>query len=453
MTVCTRSKTLLIILKWMIGAVVFWKTEKNQNWTYFEGVYFAYTTLLTIGYGDFQPESNSGKPFFVFWSLLAVPTLTILISNMGDTVIQLIKDITIWLGEITVLPSEAGSMRQSLKIGITKMTGGRINVQGIRDSDDNIEEEAPGLVHMPRRRKPDEPTHDKQDVEAAQQIAAEFDKAEQLDEEEARRQGDRIAQDIHHYRHILIQEVRNVYAQVNAPEPKKYSYEEWSYYLELLGEDEANPIYHRKAPLRPRNIDSKKSTDEATTVAAEEQDVDTTKDAGQKHAAAEGTENDQTRQKIKQWSWMGNRSPLMGDKEEAEWILEKLFERLEDELNRERKLAVKLRAKKERETGEKQDDLAWPPRPVEDRGKHMPPALKDAYDEDEEDKNSESSKTLKGQISGEDKDSRSTSTEDEKTLKGPSVEERRDPRPPQRGEGRTEEEWGSLKQGFTPENR
>ena len=398
----------------MIGAVVFWKTERNQNWTYFEGVYFAYTTLLTIGYGDFQPESNSGKPFFVFWSLLAVPTLTILISNMGDTVIQLIKDLTIWLGEITVLPSESGSMRQSLKLGITKMTGGRINVQSIRDSDDNVEEEKPGLIHMPRRRKPDKPTHDKQDVEAAQKIASEFEKAEQLDEEEARRQGDRIAQDIHHYRHILIQEIRNVYSQVNALEPKKYTYEEWSYYLELLGEDEANPKYHRKALLKTVNTELKKGTHEATAAAAEEQEEDENKDTGQKHAAAEGTETNRTRQKIKQWSWMGNRSPLIGDKEEAEWILEKLFERLEDELDREKKVAKKLRAKEERKTGEKQDDLAWPPRPVEDRGKHMPPALKYADDEEEEDKSGESSKTLEGQTSGEDKDSRPVSTEEGK---------------------------------------
>src|SRR2546423_12803443 len=105
----------------MIGAVVFLKAEENQSWSYFECVYFAYTTLLTIGFGDFQPVSNSGKAFFVFWTLLAVPTLTILISNMSDTLIQLIKDLTIWLGEVTVLPSETGSIRESFKVGIMKL--------------------------------------------------------------------------------------------------------------------------------------------------------------------------------------------------------------------------------------------------------------------------------------------------------------------------------------------
>ena len=61
---------------------MFFKSERNQGWTYFGSLYFSYTSLLTIGYGDFAPQSNSGKPFFVFWSLLAIPTLTILISNM-----------------------------------------------------------------------------------------------------------------------------------------------------------------------------------------------------------------------------------------------------------------------------------------------------------------------------------------------------------------------------------
>ena len=61
---------------WCIGAVVFWIAERDpQGWTYFEAVYFSYVSLLTIGYGDYHPSTNSAKPFFVLWSLMAVPTL------------------------------------------------------------------------------------------------------------------------------------------------------------------------------------------------------------------------------------------------------------------------------------------------------------------------------------------------------------------------------------------
>ncbi|KAJ7123821.1 hypothetical protein C8R43DRAFT_1135873 [Mycena crocata] len=79
------------ILLWFLGAMVFWFAEVPQSWTYFQALYFSYTALLTIGYGDLYPRSNSGKPFFVVWSLMAVPTVTILISNVGDVLLGWVR--------------------------------------------------------------------------------------------------------------------------------------------------------------------------------------------------------------------------------------------------------------------------------------------------------------------------------------------------------------------------
>lgn len=100
--------TTAALLLWFMGGLVFMHSEKPQQFSYFVSLYFSYTTLLTIGYGDFTVNSNAGKAFFVFWSLLAVPTLTILISNMGDTVIKAFRDFTIWIGALTVLPDDKG---------------------------------------------------------------------------------------------------------------------------------------------------------------------------------------------------------------------------------------------------------------------------------------------------------------------------------------------------------
>jgi hypothetical protein len=119
-----------------------------------------------------------------------------------------------------------------------------------------------------------------------------------LAEDEARNR-DRTAEDIHHYQHMLIKEVRRVYEDLNASEPKKYGYGEWAYFLELLVEDEEVPKYHRKAPLKLENNDLKKSTDNSSAVTAEEQEVDKSQDGGQKHAASEASENDRTGKKIK----------------------------------------------------------------------------------------------------------------------------------------------------------
>ena len=107
---------------WFIGALVFYFAEHEQKWTYFQSLYFAYTSLLTIGYGDFKPFSNSGKAFFVFWSLLAVPALTIVISNMGDTVVKIIKDATLYIGEFTLLPGDV-SAKDRLRQAAGKVKG------------------------------------------------------------------------------------------------------------------------------------------------------------------------------------------------------------------------------------------------------------------------------------------------------------------------------------------
>ena len=93
---------------------------ETQKWDYYQGLYFSYTSLLTIGYGDIYPVSNAGKPFFVFWSLLAIPSLTILISNMGDTIVKGIRDFTLWIGTLTVLPSEHG-IRASTKLTVQRV--------------------------------------------------------------------------------------------------------------------------------------------------------------------------------------------------------------------------------------------------------------------------------------------------------------------------------------------
>lgn len=90
---------------WCIGAIVFWKAEKHtQNLTYFQALYFCYISLLTIGYGDLAPKSSAGRCFFVIWSLIAVPTMTILVSDLGDTVVERFRRWSDKLADFTVLP-------------------------------------------------------------------------------------------------------------------------------------------------------------------------------------------------------------------------------------------------------------------------------------------------------------------------------------------------------------
>lgn len=71
---------------WTIGALVF--STLQPELTYFDALYFNFVCLLSIGYGDITPNTNAARAFFVLWSLIAVPTMTTLISVMSDTVIS-----------------------------------------------------------------------------------------------------------------------------------------------------------------------------------------------------------------------------------------------------------------------------------------------------------------------------------------------------------------------------
>lgn len=73
---------LVFFVYWFIGAVIFMYTE---SWLYFDGIYFCLLCLITIGYGDLTPHSALGRVFFIAWAISAVPLMTILISNIGDT--------------------------------------------------------------------------------------------------------------------------------------------------------------------------------------------------------------------------------------------------------------------------------------------------------------------------------------------------------------------------------
>lgn len=71
---------------WFVGAVVFFLAEKDHGWSYFDAIYFTFISLTAIGYGDAALQSMAGKAFFVLWSLIVVPTLTMLITTGTEAV-------------------------------------------------------------------------------------------------------------------------------------------------------------------------------------------------------------------------------------------------------------------------------------------------------------------------------------------------------------------------------
>lgn len=258
---------------WLFGAIVFWRAEAYSHWSYFEAVYFSYTTLLTIGYGDFFPHSSLGTSFFVFWTLLAVPSITILISNIGDTLIRFMRDITVFVGEITILPGDRPFTEHVkellhtswLEKWVQETTGEKPSTQDVSNGDEDK-------------------TRGEEDMHTAVE-AEEHEK-----ELSARRRGDIAAENIHHYNYLLFREVRKMMDYAVRDLSKEFDYLEWEYYLSLI--------------------------------------------SGEQKPDVSGTGGADREDDMRDWSWIDQKSPLLGGKSEVEWLLGALTEALERELKR-----------------------------------------------------------------------------------------------------------------------
>lgn len=416
---------------WLIGALIFQSCEQAYSgWTYYNGFYFAFVSLTTIGYGDVTPASPAGKAFFVFWSLLALPTMTVLISNAGDTVVKGIRDATNQIGNITILPGEHG-FSKDLKLLIKTMSCGQLFEEEIEDlppgflgqahsqetlneEDDEEDEDTDMEMEGPERSTGD---LDKEVRGVAGNAGASARDLETGTRDEALDTGDADADDSRtvsadpsasgnssptkgkikiqepprpsnkrpqrsqtdinantvkmkramsiprqdipddvptnraDYHVVLIDEINRVTQHLKSHPPRKYTFREWAWYLKLLGEDERSADTHRQARPHTHRKHENKTTNtdgpsESGGAASEQASLfhataahfhlggEVCRDGETKTEDAKATSEDTDKL---QWSWVGSRSPLMGSQEEAEWILEKLTQKLAEELRAVRK--------------------------------------------------------------------------------------------------------------------
>jgi potassium channel subfamily K, other eukaryote len=256
---------------WCAGALVFMLAEnREQGMSYFQSLYFCYVSLLTIGYGDFSPKSNVGKPFFVVWSLIAVPTMTILISDMGDTVVVAMNRGAFSLADWTVMPREGAwhdflvhhpSLRRWLERIHEKREEKKRLKQGfdVANPDMDIEGD-PEVVLAAKGRSLSTPNIPTVEQLATEKALSDHDLARKL-----ALAIKRAAQDLH------------------LDPPKKYCYEEWVEFTRLI-----RFSVH----------------------------------------TAEEVEEEEEEEGIVEWDWIGEDSPMLADLTESEWILDRLCESL-----------------------------------------------------------------------------------------------------------------------------
>jgi potassium channel subfamily K len=275
------STTTFLIL-WCVGAVVFSITEReSQGMTYFPALYFCYISLLTIGYGDLAPKTNSGRCFFVIWSLIAVPTMTILVSNLGDTVVANFKKWSDTFADFTVLP-KAGIWRSFLdkhpwlldwlQHWTVEHARKKRLKEGFEVGDarsDNYDLDSPGL--------PDNGVGSSEDPENP----PDSDKP---------KESVSAPEITHSLSRQLALSIQKVAFDLRKPH-KRYSYEEWVEFTRLI------------RATHPERLDSYLGIECNST-------------------------DDENEEGLVNWDWLGDHSPLVSGNSESEWLMERLVESL-----------------------------------------------------------------------------------------------------------------------------
>ena len=207
--------TLTFLTVLLFGAFVFSIAEASQNWTYFDSIYFAYTSILTIGYGDFYPTSNLAKPFFVLWALISVPILTILVGRISEAVTDWVNSTkwTIFRADFRAIPP--GLLGESQRLDGEKRPSSR------QDGD---------LEHGEVRETLDTGKGDWMNLTASRNLdivgLTPWDKGQ--------------------YHCLLIEEVARVMKDVTSAAPRRYTFEQWVWYLKLIGEESRDMRQHRE---------------------------------------------------------------------------------------------------------------------------------------------------------------------------------------------------------------
>lgn len=245
-----------------------------------------FSSFTTIGYGDFYPQDNSGKPAFVFWALLALPTLTILIGAVGSTISEGVNAAVLWMGEN--LPEDTPGLGDLKEASANKKKG-----------EDGEFKSAKPKGFMEDSPQGDEELGNDAEGQAVQGLSGNL-----------HADGDSGKQDqAEDYRAYLpMTTIKNVVNHLDASPPRKYEFAEWVYFLKLLGEDEEKGTEHTD----PSNVQD----DQTTNV------EEPTPNEGNKEKDGKNTN----------WSWLAKKNPLMSADSEPKYVLGKLMDELEKEL-------------------------------------------------------------------------------------------------------------------------
>ncbi|KAK1752066.1 hypothetical protein QBC47DRAFT_363663 [Echria macrotheca] len=300
-------------LLWCFGAFIFMLTEAQiSGLRYFECFYFCFVALLTIGYGDISPKSNLGKPFFIVWSLIAVPIVTLLIQELSRTVVSAVNRGTFALAEWTIMPKRGVA---STFISSHPHLHSLLSLFCMfRNPDLSCFSPSPPPDQAAQR-----PT-----IETGYKMSEKTSPGKPPEEKgEEEEQEEREEKDL--LPHHLAQAIRSVARDLRLPRPRRYTFDEWTHFTRLIRSSSSLP----PPLLSPSSPSSSLPTSSSPSSSTTDNSSPSSSSSSSGSSTVEETaDRDTTNKEITTWDWIGEDSPLLADTTEAEWILDRLCESL-----------------------------------------------------------------------------------------------------------------------------
>ena len=283
-----------------------------------------------------------------------MPAMTVLIGNMGDTVVQVVQETTDWMGRWTFLPEyreKAGDGKEWNWVDV-KNDQASSESDGIKaQSDQAGTSPTPSLSRgqiLPVHEHTDisfEPSSgEDQEASAAPQLESPLEQGDEQkttlndpyafqkpQQSEAERSVQHNQSQVQAEAALLAREISKLAKDVCQHPPKKYGWEELVTWLEMLGDEGVV------------NEGAMELAEEASINLPEAAADQVEQPYGQHHHhrhhshpnAQEFNRHDRIGDVGLQWhwTWLDDKGPLFSQQTEAEWILSKLCSRLEKLMN------------------------------------------------------------------------------------------------------------------------
>lgn len=307
--------------------------------------------------------------------------MTVLISNMGDTVVKGVQEMTVWVSQWTILPERRSTpkyLHRKTPVRELKESPATVTTRVPRIDDLREAEPHAGARGRPQATVPPLPVHHPASSESHASAFLEngvgFLGEKIGDFERSENRGGSLAA-------RLAREISNLAKDLRQKPPKRYAWDEWSRWLDMLGERDStdagnNSIRSSGTPHTPQSatpihilpMSRRESMDNATVdvptqrasdncLSPRSSDVTQRNTRPRQHDAHLSTAQSRdsraysqdvaVRSEIQQdsngavefeswnWTWLGDHGPLLSPLTETEWIIGKLCVRLEEVLEEE----------------------------------------------------------------------------------------------------------------------